>query len=156
MRSVPTDYYATVTGVGVALSNRDSDRSLKVGVIGLGIGTLAAYGKPGDLFRFYEINPDVVRIARDAGYFSYLSDSKAEIEIIEGDGRLSLESELRAGGGEQYDLLVLDAFNSDSVPIHLLTINEQVHTLITSSTGAYEVMPLPVINRGPQLRQLLL
>lgn len=122
MRRVPTDYYGSMSGVGIALSNRNPGRPLKVGVIGLGIGTLAAYGEPGDLFKFYEINPDVVRIARDAGYFSFLSDSKARIEVIVGDGRLSLESELRADGGEQYDLLVLDAFNSDSIPIHLLTL----------------------------------
>jgi spermidine synthase len=82
---------------------------------------LAAYGRPGDHFKFYEINPEVVRIAWDAKLFTFLSDSAAEIEVVEGDGRLSLESELRSGGGGEFDLLVLDAFNSDSIPIHLLT-----------------------------------
>lgn len=122
MRSMPTDYFSKITGVGIAFSSRNPNRSIKVGVIGLGIGTLAAYGQAGDSFRFYEINPEVVRLARDTGHFSFLADSAAKIEIVEGDGRLSLESELRTDGSQQYDILVLDAFSSDSIPVHLLTL----------------------------------
>jgi spermidine synthase len=121
LRSVPTDYYAPITGVGLAMDRRPKDEPAKVGIIGLGVGTLAAYGRSGDDFKFYEIDPEVIRIARDESLFTFLSDSAAEIEVVEGDGRLSLESELRGGGGEEFDLLVLDAFNSDSIPIHLLT-----------------------------------
>lgn len=122
LRSLPTNYYSPISGIGIALTHRDPVGARRVGLIGLGIGTLAAYGQPGDQFRFYEIDPDVVRIARDAVFFSYLDDSRAEIEIVVGDGRLALESELRAGRRAQYDLLVLDAFTSDSIPVHLLTL----------------------------------
>jgi spermidine synthase len=86
------------------------------------VGSLAAYGRNDDRFRFYEIDPDVVRIARDAGYFTFLSDSPADIGIVLGDARLSLESELEQGGSQGFDLLVLDAFTSDSIPVHLLTV----------------------------------
>jgi spermidine synthase len=90
-------------------------RPLRVGVIGLGIGTIAAWGQERDEFRFYEINPSVVRIAHES--FTYLRDSKAHVEIVEGDGRLALEAE----PDQHFDLLVLDAFNGDSPPIHLMT-----------------------------------
>ena len=116
----PTTYYGVHTAIGFALRQRSTGPPLDVGVVGLGIGTLAAYGREGDRFRFYEIDPGVTRIARDSGFFSYLSDSGADTEVVSGDARLSLESE-RAANEEKYDLLVLDAFTSDSIPIHLLT-----------------------------------
>jgi hypothetical protein len=120
LRAHPTNYYSYISGVGLALSGGDSG-SRKVGLIGLGIGTLAAYGKSGDVYKFYEIDADVVRIARDTRFFHYLSDSAAQIEVVVGDGRLTLETELRENGPEQFDVLVLDAFTSDAIPIHLLT-----------------------------------
>jgi spermidine synthase len=86
-----------------------------VGVIGLGVGTLAAYGRPGDRYKFYEINPLVVQLANQD--FSFLRDSKAKIEIVLGDARLSLEQEQPQG----FDVLVVDAFSGDSIPVHLLT-----------------------------------
>jgi spermidine synthase len=86
-----------------------------VGVIGLGVGTLAAYAERGDTLRFYEINPLVVEIARD--WFTYMKQSKAATEIILGDARLSLESE----PAQQFDVLVVDAFSGDAIPVHLLT-----------------------------------
>jgi SAM-dependent methyltransferase len=91
------------------------DHDRHVGLIGLGVGTLAAYGRKGDHFRIYEINPDDVRIASTR--FSYLSDCPATVDIITGDARLSLERE----SGQDFDLLALDAFSGDSVPVHLLT-----------------------------------
>ncbi|MCC9606789.1 fused MFS/spermidine synthase [Blastopirellula sp. JC732] len=115
-RTEPTSYYAPETGVGIVLSELSAeDRPLRVGVVGLGAGTLAAYGKPGDTFRMYEINPEVVELAED--YFSYLKDSPAKVEIVLGDGRLSLEAETN----QKFDLLVLDAFSGDAIPTHLLT-----------------------------------
>jgi cytochrome c-type biogenesis protein CcmH/NrfG len=87
----------------------------RIGVVGLGAGTMAAYGQPGDQFRFYEINPQIEQVART--YFTYLKNSPAEITIVPGDARLSLERE----AVQNFDLLALDAFNSDSIPIHLLT-----------------------------------
>jgi spermidine synthase len=94
---------------------------MNMGVIGLGIGTLAAYGREGDRIVFYEIDPEVARIATDPSYFTYLEDSRARIEIVLGDARLSLESELQGAGSRKFDLLVIDAFSSDSIPLHLLT-----------------------------------
>jgi hypothetical protein len=86
-----------------------------VGAIGLGAGTLAAYGKTSDYFRFYEINPQVVTVARTS--FSYLQDSPARIEVVLGDARLSLQSE----AAQQFDVLAVDAFSGDAIPVHLLT-----------------------------------
>ena len=119
----PTAYYCEKSGAGLTLLHypRDED-GLRVGVIGLGVGTLAAYGQPGDVFRFYEINPEIIRLAEGAGgYFTYLEDSPASVEIVPGDARLSLEHELAEGVPQHYDVLVLDAFNSHSIPVHLLT-----------------------------------
>jgi hypothetical protein len=121
-RDLPTAYYVEDSGVGVAFRYHPARPSpLKVGMIGLGVGVLATYGDKGDIFRFYEINPAVIEIAK-APPFSYLSDSQAKITIISGDGRISLENELEQSGSNQFDLIVLDAFNSDSIPTHLLTV----------------------------------
>ncbi len=123
-RDTPTMYFTETSGVGVALLNYPrTDDGLRVGVLGLGIGTLASYGKPGDTFRFYEINPAVIHLAEgQGGYFSFLEDSPAAIEVVPGDARLSLEAELAAGGSQNYDILILDVFSSDSIPVHLLDV----------------------------------
>lgn len=91
---------------------------LRVALVGLGIGTMATYGRTNDLYRFFEINPQVIALARNPNYFTYLSDSKATIEIIEGDARKSLERENEANE-PLYDVMILDAFNGDSIPLHL-------------------------------------
>ncbi|MBW2278238.1 MAG: ferrichrome ABC transporter permease, partial [Deltaproteobacteria bacterium] len=122
-RREPTTYYGPKSGVGVTLLNlpREQD-AFKVGVIGLGVGTLATYGTEGDVFRFYELNPDVIRLARGEGsYFSFLSSTPATVEIIEGDARLSMELEAERGDLQGYHVLVLDAFSSHAIPVHLLT-----------------------------------
>lgn len=93
----------------------------RIGVAGLGLGTVAAYGRPGDLFRFYEIDPDVEALARDTSMFTFLSQCPSIVEVVIGDARLSLERELRQGAGHGFDVLILDAFSSDAVPLHLLT-----------------------------------
>ena len=90
-------------------------------MIGLGVGTIASYGRPGDRMRFYEIDPLVVRLAGPGGRFSFLEDSKAKVSVVLGDGRRSLEREQARGEPQAFDLLVLDAFTSDSIPIHLMT-----------------------------------
>ena len=96
---------------------------MSIGVCGLGVGTLAAYGQPGDTYRFYEINPVIIQLAQGEGdYFSYLADSQAQIEVVPGDARISLERELAAGNKQNYDILVLDTFSSDSIPVHLLDL----------------------------------
>lgn len=115
-RREPTAYYAADSGIGIALRAAGEQRAaLRVGVIGLGVGTLASYGRPGDHYSFYEINPLVARLARDE--FSYIRDSAAQVEIVLGDGRLSLERE----PSRQYDVLAVDAFSGDSIPVHMLT-----------------------------------
>ena len=117
----PTSYYGELTGIGLALAQRASNEPSTIGVVGLGIGTLAAYGRPGDRFRFYEIDPAVIEIARNPRYFTYLVNSPAEVEIVEGDGRVSPPSELERGGAARFDYLIIDAFSSDAIPMHLLT-----------------------------------
>ncbi len=114
-RRQPTSYFSPKSGIGVALVAAAKRGALRVGVIGLGVGTLAAYGRAGDRYTFYEINPLDVRIARQD--FSFLGDSRAEIAIIPGDARLSLERE----APQEFDVLVVDAFSGDSPPVHLLT-----------------------------------
>jgi SAM-dependent methyltransferase len=113
-KRVATTYYAKGTGVerAIAALRHPGER---VGVIGLGAGTLAAYGQAGDSYRFYELNPQVIQLAR--AEFSYLRDSPAQVETIVGDGRLSLERE----APQNFDVLVIDAFSGDSVPVHLLS-----------------------------------
>jgi hypothetical protein len=126
-RRTPTSYYGPTSGVGMAILHTVSARSraqgnLRIGIVGLGVGTIAAYGKPGDILRFYEINPDVIRIASDRRYFSFLSDSPARIEVIPGDARLSLEREWEHHEQQDFDVLVIDAFSGDAIPVHLLTL----------------------------------
>ncbi len=117
-RDWPTSYYGPHSGIATALNAIDKPNR-RIGVVGLGAGTLAAWGRPGDTFRFYEINPDVERIAR--AWFSFLSDSKAQTEVVLGDGRVQLERELAAGRSGDFDLIAVDAFSSDTIPMHLLT-----------------------------------
>src|SRR5438270_1753094 len=106
----------TVTGVQTcALPISAQDRPIRVGVIGLGTGTLAAYGRGGDVYRFYDIDPHVVALATSE--FSFLADSAARIEISLGDARLTLEREPPQG----FDVLAVDAFSSDAIPVHLIT-----------------------------------
>ena len=114
MRSRPTTYYGPDSGIGIVL--RECVASPKrVGIIGLGVGTIAAYGESGDTFRFYEINQQVKEIA--GTLFSYLRESKAKTDIVLGDARLSLERER----GQAFDVLAVDAFAGDAVPVHLIT-----------------------------------
>jgi SAM-dependent methyltransferase len=111
---LPTTYYGPNSGVGLALAHC-CPNAKRVGAIGLGAGTLAAYGKTSDYFRFYEINPQVIAIAKSS--FSYLRDSAARIDVVLGDARLSLQSE----PPQQFDVLAVDAFSGDAIPVHLLT-----------------------------------
>jgi SAM-dependent methyltransferase len=114
-RDWPTTYYALESGVGLAIISARAKGEVRVGVVGLGAGTLASYGRAGDVYRFYDINPKVVELARSE--FTFLDDSRAKIEVALGDARLSLEREAK----QNFDVLVLDAFSSDAIPVHLLT-----------------------------------
>jgi len=115
LRAFPTGYYSAHTGVGAALSLIQRPDGRHVGLIGLGVGTLAAWARPEDRFVFYEINPGVVEVAQE--WFTFLADSRGDVRIRMGDARLKLERE----SSQHYDALILDAFSSDSVPVHLLT-----------------------------------
>lgn len=115
-RMQPTTYYGPNSGVAMAISaTRELRRPQRIGIVGLGTGTLAAYGRDGDEYRFYEINPLVISIAHSQ--FTFLSDSRAAIATVLGDARLSLEREPAQG----FDVLAVDAFSGDSIPVHLLT-----------------------------------
>ncbi len=115
-RRLPTLYYGPITGAGVVLTAYTPPRGRRIGVVGMGVATLAAYGRPEDSFWFYELDPDVIEIAREN--FTFLADSEAESHVQVGDARLSLERE----PDHEFDILVLDAFNSDAIPVHLLTV----------------------------------
>ena len=111
-----TTYYTNTSGIGRLLDTLHPRLDpLRVGVIGLGTGSLAVYGTPGDLYKFYEINPDVIAVAKRD--FTYLHDSGANIQTALGDARLVLERE----PAQQFDVLAIDAFSSDSIPVHLIT-----------------------------------
>ena len=115
MRMQPATYYAPDSGIGLALHFCCDDRPKRVGIVGLGAGALAAYGQPGDVFRFYEIDPLVERVARSL--FTYLRESPARTDVVLGDARFSINRE----HGAPFDVIVLDAFTGDAVPVHLLT-----------------------------------
>jgi spermidine synthase len=113
-RTWPTSYYAETSGIGLAMTATEG-HPRNIGLVGLGTGTLASYGRAGDQMRIYEINPQVEGIARH--WFYYLEDTKAKVTIVPGDARLSMQRE----PPQQYDVLALDAFSSDAIPVHLLT-----------------------------------
>ncbi len=113
-RKWATGYYGQASGAGLALAELRQG-PLRAGIVGLGAGTLAVYAQPGDHFRFYELNPDVAALARK--HFTFLNDCGAPCDVVLGDGRLSLERE----PAQNLDLLAIDAFSGDSIPIHLMT-----------------------------------
>jgi SAM-dependent methyltransferase len=113
-RTEPTTYYGPTSGIGLAIAHLGTHPK-RVAVIGLGTGTLAAHGTAGDLYRFYEINPQVIEVA--GTHFTYLEDSPAHVQTVLGDARLTMERE----PPQNYDIIAVDAFSSDSIPVHLIT-----------------------------------
>ena len=125
-RRWPTAYYGFQSGIGLTLEYHPRrqdvdlpDRHLRIGIVGLGAGTVAALARQGDFIRFYEINPDVVLISEN--YFTYRGDSSARTEVVVGDARVRLKQELANGHPQGFDVLAIDAFTSEAIPIHLLT-----------------------------------
>jgi hypothetical protein len=114
-RRMAVEYFCAPSGIGQAMTHRKDGVPWRVGIVGLGCGTLAAYGRAGDSITIYEINPLVLQLAHSQ--FTYLDDSQASINVALGDGRLSLERQ----PSQQFDMMVIDAFSGDSVPVHLLT-----------------------------------
>jgi hypothetical protein len=114
-RRTPTSYYGPSSGVGRAIRYLDDKGPVRIGVIGLGAGVTAAYCRPGDFFHFYEINPLDLDIA--SNWFTFLKDCRADHDVLLGDARLTLERQ----PSQQFDLIAVDAFSSDAIPVHLLT-----------------------------------
>lgn len=157
-------YYSAHSGLGIAfrrhpkrlaLSNAyragSQAPNLRVGVVGLGIGVIASWGLPGDIIRFYEINPEVVRLANE--FFTVLKNTKAKVEVVPGDGRISLERELRERGSMQYDLLVVDAFSGDAIPVHLIT--REAFELYFKHLRDDGILALHISNRHLDLRPVV-
>jgi hypothetical protein len=122
-RRIPTTYYEVDSGIGRAIKSHPRRATgLRVGVCGLGTGTLAAYAQQHDYFRYYEIDPDVVALSRGpSSQFTFLSDAPAAVDVVLGDARISLSDELRRGERQRFDVLAVDAFSGDAIPVHLLT-----------------------------------
>jgi hypothetical protein len=121
-RNRPTTYYGKGTGAWLALQHhprRGARRPMRLGVIGLGTGTIAALGNKEDTIRFYEIDPEVIRFSKQ--WFWYQKDTPASVKIVLGDARIQLERELAQGQNQQFDVLLVDAFNGGAIPLHLLT-----------------------------------
>ena len=122
LRAKPLGYYMRfAAGAGFLSHPKYKDgRPMNVGVVGLGAGMLLPYGRANDLYRFFEINPHVIRVAQDPRYFTYMADAACKIDLVPGDARKTLEKET-AEGDPLYDILVIDAYSGDAVPYHLIT-----------------------------------
>jgi spermidine synthase len=144
----PTTYYHRNGPLGDLFARRVAGVPHAVAVVGLGAGSIATYGRPGDRHVFLEIDPLVARVASDPRYFTYLEDTQADLEIRLGDGRLLLEST-----DERFDLIVLDAFTSDAIPVHLMTLEAMASYLEHLSPGG--VVAYHVSNRHTELRPVL-
>jgi hypothetical protein len=150
-RHTPTSYYREESGVGRVLRGyprgEDGRDQLRVGLIGMGAGTLAAYGRSGDVYRFYEIDPAVIALSAGAKpYFHFVQDSAARVDTVLGDARLSLENEAERGELQKFDVLAVDAFSSDSIPVHLLT-REATGVYLRHMRGPNGVLAFHVSNR---------
>ena len=146
-RRSATTYYKTTSGIGLTLAAFEG-KPIKVGVIGLGAGTIAAYGDGDDVYRFYDINPAVPRVAHK--WFTFLDDSAAKVEVVLGDARLSLERE----APQNYDVIAVDAFSGDSIPVHLITV--EAFTEYLRHLKPEGVIAFHVSNRFLDLKPVLL
>ena len=157
-RGIPLTYYGENSGVGrLIMAMQESHDRLRVGGIGLGAGTLAANMRPQDAIVYYEINPLVVDYAEQ--HFTFMKDARSrgvQIETRLGDARLVLDAELRNSNGrndEKYDVLVVDAFSSDSIPIHLIT--DESMAIYKQSIKPDGVIVMNISNRFLQLTPVL-
>jgi hypothetical protein len=151
LRQRPMSYYTPESGLGLAvieqrrLREAEGSSDLRVGVLGLGVGSIAALGREGDTVRFYEINPDIIALAQgEGGYFNYLRDAAARVEVVEGDARISLERELERGEPQGFDVLAVDVFTSDAIPVHLLT--EEAVAVYRKHLAPHGVLALHISN----------
>jgi hypothetical protein len=149
----PSSYYGPYSGVGLTMKHFGPDKPRRVGIVGLGTGTMAAWAKRGDVFRFYEINPLVEQLALET--FTYLDDARkrgARIDVVMGDARLGMEAEA-SRGTQDYDVIALDAFSGDAIPVHLLTREAfDVYLRLLKRDG---VIAVHVSNRHLRLRPIV-
>jgi len=150
-RLEPGTYYARSSGAGRAIESKQSAGPVRLGVVGLGVGTLSAYGRAGDTVRFYELDPDVLALAKT--YFSYLTSSPSSLEFVIGDARLSMERELARGARQNYDVLAIDAFSSDSIPVHLIT--REAIELFMQQLAPDGILAIHISNRFLDLKPVL-
>ncbi len=160
LRRVSTSYYGTATGLGQAIEHhprRIAGQPMRIGAIGLGAGTIAALGRPGDMVRFYEINPDVIALAVGPD-FSFLRDSAAQVELALGDARLQLARELASqrqlDRGLDFDVIAVDAFTGGTIPTHLLSI-EAVTLYLECLRDAHGVVAFHISNHYLDLAPVL-
>jgi len=150
-RLEPGTYYARTSGVGRAIGAKQAMGPVRLGVVGLGVGTLSAYGRTGDVVRFYELDPDVLKLARS--HFDYLNAAPATLEFAMGDARLSLERELAQSHAQKFDVLAIDAFSSDSIPVHLIT--REAIRLYMQHLAPGGVLAIHISNRFLDLKPVL-
>jgi hypothetical protein len=149
-----TGYYGPASGANIVIRNWPQ-HPMRVGLVGMGVGTLAALAQSGDVFRFYEINPDVYKLSTGKQpSFTYLRDSPGRIEVVLGDARLTLEREASRGDFQNFDVLVLDAFSSDAIPMHLLT-REAFQVYTKHLRGPASVIAVHISNQTLDLRPVL-
>lgn len=149
-----TGYYGRNSGANIVIRNWPN-HPMRVGLVGMGVGTLAALGERGDVYRFYEINPGVYRWSSGARpFFTYLRDSSAKIEVVAGDARVTLQREAAQGDFQKFDVLVLDAFSSDAIPMHLLT-REAFILYERHLRGPRSVIAVHISNQTLNLRPVL-
>jgi len=157
-RDEPTTYSSRQSGIGLLIETypiRTLGGRLRIGVIGMGAGTLAAYGRAGDVVRFYEIDPEIAGLSQGANpMFTFVKDSPAKIETAIGDGRIVLEQELAHTGGQKFDILAVDAFSGDAIPVHLLT-REALGIYLRHLRGPRSVIAFHVTNRSIDLRPVV-
>jgi hypothetical protein len=150
-RLEPGTYYARTSGVGRAIEAKQATGPVRLGVVGLGVGTLSAYGRAGDTVRFYELDPDVLALAKN--YFSYLGSSPSQLDFVIGDARLSMERESARGALQGYDVLAIDAFSSDSIPVHLIT--REAIDLFMQHLAPDGILAIHISNRFLDLKPVL-
>ncbi|MCB0272821.1 MAG: fused MFS/spermidine synthase [Bdellovibrionales bacterium] len=157
--NLATTYYGPYSGSGLALRHHPKrsasdvhDRGLTIGAVGMGVGTISMYTNEQDQLRYYEINPEVENIAKK--YFRYLANGKAKTQIVLGDARISLEHELDENKSNKFDVLVLDAFSGDSIPVHLLT--EEAFDIYNQHLADDGIIAIHISNRYLDLRPVMI
>jgi hypothetical protein len=158
IKNEPTTYYVRSSGVGLLLDNYPRSTShpgLRVGAIGMGAGTLAAYARPGDYYRFYEIDPAIADLSLGTQpTFTFLQSGAGTGDIVLGDARITMQEEVSSGETQKFDILVVDAFSGDAIPVHLLT-REAMGVYLRQLRGPNSVVAFHVSNVSIDLRPVV-